>query len=111
MHGIVSISGTSRPGNFTSRALAVVNDELTRRGSAPEVFDARELTLSFPGLTPTADAERLEEAIRAATGVVIASPDGDHWLVADLDVGYDDVGVINAEGHIIVDRVLVYQPG
>ena len=75
MHGIVSISGTSRPGNFTSRALAVVNDELTRRGSAPEVFDARELTLSFPGLTPTADAERLEEAIRAATGVVIATPE------------------------------------
>jgi len=75
MHGIVSISGTSRPGNFTSRALAIVNDELTRRGSAPEVFDARELTLSFPGLTPTADAERLEDAIRAATGVVIATPE------------------------------------
>jgi NAD(P)H-dependent FMN reductase len=75
MQGIVSISGTSRPGNFTSRALAVVNDELTRRGSAPEVFDARELTMSFPGLTPTADAERLEQAIRAATGVVIATPE------------------------------------
>jgi len=75
MHGIVSISGTSRPANFTSRALAVVNDELTRQGSAPEVLDARELTLSFPGLAPTPDAERLEEAIRAATGVVIATPE------------------------------------
>ena len=75
MHGIVSISGTSRPGNFTSRALAIVNDELKRHGSAPEVFDARDLTFSFPGLAPTDDAARLEQAIRAATGVVIATPE------------------------------------
>ena len=75
MHGIVSISGTGRPGNFTSRALAVVNDELTRCDSSPEVFDAGELTLSFPGQTPTADAARLEDAIRGATGIVIATPE------------------------------------
>jgi len=75
MHRIVSICGTSRPGNFTSRALAVVDDELTIRGQAPQVFNARDLTLSFPGHEPTADALRLQEAIRGAAGVVIATPE------------------------------------
>jgi NAD(P)H-dependent FMN reductase len=75
MHGIVSISGTSRPDNFTSRALSVVNDELTRRNSVPEIFDARDLTLAFPGQEPSSDAVRLENAIRASTGVVLATPE------------------------------------
>jgi hypothetical protein len=36
MPKIVSISGTSRPDNFTARALAVVNDELEQLGQPPE---------------------------------------------------------------------------
>lgn len=75
MHGIVSISATSRPGNYTSRALAIVNDELTKRDRVPEVFDARDLVLSFPGQSTTDDAERLQEAVKGAAGVVIATPE------------------------------------
>ena len=74
-HDIVAISGTSRPGNFTSHALAVTVDELRARGHAVEVIDAREITLAFPGTPATADARQLQTTIRAAQGVVIATPE------------------------------------
>jgi chromate reductase len=72
---IVSISATSRPDNYTSKALAVVNDELTAKGRSPRVFDARDLSLTFPGKGTTPDAERLRSAIESAAGVVIATPE------------------------------------
>ena len=75
MKSIVSISATSRPGNYTAKALAIVNDELGRRELSPTVFDARDLSLSFPGHPPTEDARRLQSAIEGASGVVIATPE------------------------------------
>lgn len=75
MRTIVSISATSRPDNYTAKALAVVNHELELRGASPTVFDARELTLSFPGHPPTEDARRLQAAIEGAAGVVIGTPE------------------------------------
>jgi NAD(P)H-dependent FMN reductase len=75
MRTIVSISATSRPDNYTARALAVVHDELERRGAPPTVFDARELTLAFPGHPRTEDAKRLQAAIKGAAGVVIGTPE------------------------------------
>ncbi len=75
MHSIVSISATNRPDNYTSRALAIVNDELGRRGKAPTVFDARDLSLAFPGQPPTEDARLLRSAIEGASGVIIATPE------------------------------------
>jgi len=75
MKRIVSISATNRPDNYTARALAIVNDELTSLGHAPEVIDGRDLTLSFPGEAPTADAERLLAAVKEASGIVLATPE------------------------------------
>lgn len=75
MPSIISISATSRPDNYTARALAIVNDELVRRELTPTVFDARDLSLSFPGDPPTEDAERLRSAIDESSGVVIATPE------------------------------------
>ncbi len=75
MKNIVSISGTSRPDNYTSRALAVVNDELRKRKAKPTVIDARDLTLSFPGHPPSDDSNRLRKTIEDATGVVLATPE------------------------------------
>ena len=74
-HSIVAISGTRRPGNFTSHALAVTVDELRRRGHTVDVIDAREMTLTFPGEAATDDARRLQTMVRAAHGVVIATPE------------------------------------
>ncbi len=75
MRNIVCISGTNRPDNYTSRALAVVINELEKTGETHTVFDARELELAFPGQEPTADSERLKEAVVNATGVIMASPE------------------------------------
>jgi NAD(P)H-dependent FMN reductase len=72
---IVCISGTSRPGNYTSHALAVVADELRALGETLSVIDARELDLAFPGTTQTDDAKRLQEAVEKATGIIMASPE------------------------------------
>lgn len=75
MYQIVSVSGTSRPDNYTSKALAVVNDELASLGHRPEVFDARDLALTFPDEGLTDDARRLRSAVEGAGGVVLATPE------------------------------------
>lgn len=75
MHKIVSVSGTSRPDNYTAHALAVVNEELTARGHPPEVFDGRELALSFPGQGSTDDARALRSSVESCAGVVLATPE------------------------------------
>lgn len=75
MPSIVSISGTSRPGNYTSHALAIVNDELKARGVPPTVLDARELDLSFPGRPQSEDSQRLKGEVEAATAVILATPE------------------------------------
>ncbi len=75
MRNIVCISGTSRPGNYTSRAFAVIVDELRALEEIVHVFDARDLDLAFPGQEATADSERLTEAVKAASGVLIVGPE------------------------------------
>lgn len=75
MRNIVCISATSRPGNFTARALAVIIDELNAEGEQVKVFDARELTLAFPGQPATEDAQAMQAAVKAASGIIIASPE------------------------------------
>lgn len=75
MRSIITISGTSRPDNYTSKALAIVNDELTRRDVSPTVFDGRDMALSFPGQPETDDARALRSAITGASGIVLATPE------------------------------------
>lgn len=75
MQGIVCISGTSRPENYTSRALQVVVDELCNQDAEPIVFDARDLSLGFPGETETRDAKKLREAVATAPAIILATPE------------------------------------
>lgn len=75
MPTIVTISGTSRPNNYTSFALEVVNEAFRKRDVDVTYFDARHLTLNFPGSPTTVDAKRMQDACRNADAVVIASPE------------------------------------
>ena len=75
MQGIVCISGTNRPDNYTARALAIVVDALRQSQADPVVFDARTLSLAFPGHPYTGDGERLRTAVAAAPGVILATPE------------------------------------
>jgi chromate reductase, NAD(P)H dehydrogenase (quinone) len=75
MQGIVCIAGTNRPDNYTARALGIVVEELRHHGVEPVVFDARTLSLAFPGHPDTTDGERLRTAVAAAPGVILATPE------------------------------------
>lgn len=96
MEPIVSISATSRPGNYTARALAVVNDELTERVGPPLVFDGRELTLTFPGQGPSEDARRLTAAIAKAPGVILGTPEYHGGLSAMSKLIIENLGFPSA---------------
>jgi chromate reductase len=75
MQWIVCISGTNRPDNYTSRALQIVIDELRNSGVDPIVFDARMLSLAFPGHPDTEDGQQLRTAVAGTPGVILATPE------------------------------------
>ncbi len=73
---ILAILGTTRPGNYTEKALAVVTDELHAAPDVDcEVIDPAELALSFPGLGNGQDVAMLRKAVGDATGVIMATPE------------------------------------
>ena len=74
---VVAVSGSVRPGNYTSKALALVVDEIGKHERVGlELFDPREMRLAPPG-TETDDprVERLKLAVQEATGVILATPE------------------------------------
>ena len=75
MNPILCISGSSRPDNYTARALAIVAAALGTQGVRSETFDARELTLGFPGQPSTPDGARLLAAVTRAPAIVLATPE------------------------------------
>lgn len=74
---IATLLGTSRPGNYTGKALALVQDELAKHDRYRSVpFDPAGTTLAFPGATGDfPDAERLRAIVSEAAGIVIATPE------------------------------------
>ena len=74
---IVAVKGSVRPGNYTSKALALVIDEIERY---PEielaVVDPATMSLPLPGTDGRSpDAKRLKEVVSRATGVVMSTPE------------------------------------
>ncbi len=74
---IVAILGTARPGNFTSKALALVTDEIEKHeGIALDVIDQGAINLPLPGTDPgSADMKALRDTVSNATGVVFSTPE------------------------------------
>lgn len=89
---IVCISGTSRPGNYTSHALAAVVSELGALGETTHVIDARALSLGFPGEPETEDAALLQERVSAASAVLIASPEYHGGICAHTKLIIENLG-------------------
>jgi NAD(P)H-dependent FMN reductase len=75
---IVAVPGSVRPGNYTGKALALVMDELAALNNvAPQQLDPADLDLPVPGrqsVHPGA-LSRFRESIRAAAGVILATPE------------------------------------
>jgi FMN reductase len=74
---IVVIKGSVRPGNYTSMAVNLVVDEITRSKKATvSVIDPVDMRLPFPGMEDdSGDASLLREAVRKATGVILTTPE------------------------------------
>ncbi len=74
---IAAVLGTARPGNFTSRALALVIDEIERQGDiAVDLVHPASLHLPLPGADPeAADPKALKETVSKATGIVFSTPE------------------------------------
>jgi NAD(P)H-dependent FMN reductase len=74
---IVIVVGSVRPGNYTSRAVALVADELGKDPDvAVDIVDPAVLELPPPGVDPkSAVARALQEKVQAASGVVLATPE------------------------------------
>src|SRR3989442_4364783 len=92
MQGIVCISGTNRPDNYTSRALGIVIDELRQSRVDPVVFDARELSLAFPGHPDTGDGQQLRTAVAEAPGVILATAEYHGSLCAMTKLMIENLG-------------------
>ena len=72
---IAVIKGSVRPGNFTSKAAALVVDELQKARIETSVVDPAALDLPAPGLPDNDDSRRLKELVSSATGVILATPE------------------------------------
>ncbi len=74
---IVAVLGTARPENFTSKALALVIDEIAKHGNiALDLIDPAALDLPFPGADPdSAETKALQDMVSGATGVIFSTPE------------------------------------
>ena len=77
MANIAIILGTSRPGSYTSKALALILDEFSKKdGVKVNFIDPAELTLLFPGQDgDKSDQQKIQEIVKNADGVVFATPE------------------------------------
>jgi NAD(P)H-dependent FMN reductase len=96
MKSIVTISGSSRPSSFTAKALAVVNDELSKSDFQVITFDAGGLTLSFPGRPTTPDGARLKAAVKDAGGLVLSTPEYHGGMSAMIKLCIENLGFPSA---------------
>ncbi len=92
---IAALLGTSRPGNYTGKALALVIDEF--RTTYPdvqiEVLDPATMDLPFPGRAAEHDAgEAIRERVAGATGIVIATPEYHGSFSAVLKLMIENLG-------------------
>ena len=91
---IVTILGTSRPGNFTAKALALVVDELRQqtRVNVTEI-DPKGMELSFPGAAiESKGSQLLQSAVQKSTGVVLATPEYHGSFAAMMKLIIENLG-------------------
>ncbi|MCC5832296.1 MAG: NAD(P)H-dependent oxidoreductase [Chlamydiales bacterium] len=95
MKHIVVIAGSVRPGNYTMRAVRFLNDELEKRKPllTYEIIDPASLTLPLPGLSyENSSHETLQEKVKSATGIIIASPEYHGGISSVMKLIIDNLG-------------------
>ncbi len=73
---IVAICGSVRPGNFTAKALSVVEDEMKKNSFIEFHFiDPSKYDLPLPGMGTNEQVQELQKLVSGATGVIFATPE------------------------------------
>ena len=74
---IAAVVGTARPGNFTSKALALIIDEIEKQGDiGVDLIDPATMNLPLRGLGPdSAESKTIQELVSKSTGVVFSTPE------------------------------------
>lgn len=94
---ITTIVGTSRPGNFTTPALAVTESELSANGAEVSRFDPAGKRLPFPGEPGSfPDADEMRRMVSQADGIVIATPEYHGSMPAMLKLIIENMGFPSA---------------
>lgn len=77
MKNIVLIKGSVRANNYTSMAVNILIDEINKHHDVSyQLIDPKNYKLAFPGENDTSiDAVRMISIVKAATAVVIATPE------------------------------------
>jgi len=95
---IVILVGSVRPGNYTSKAAAIVADELARDPRVTvEVVHPERYHLALPGMpAPDSRAEELQKLVAAAAAVVIATPEYHGSFSAAIKLVIENLGFPSA---------------
>ncbi|MGD2216106.1 MAG: NAD(P)H-dependent oxidoreductase [Gemmatimonadales bacterium] len=74
---IAVVIGSVRPDNYTSKAVALVVDEIRKHPEITlDLIDPAQLNLPLPGTDGAAsDAKGLQERVAQATGVILSTPE------------------------------------
>lgn len=73
---IVTIVGSMRPDNYTQKVLNLVVDEIKKHSDIQlDTIDPAAMSLSFPGKPFTPDAVKLQQIVKEATGIIMATPE------------------------------------
>jgi FMN reductase len=74
---IVTVIGSSRPGSYTAKAVALVDDEIRQhRELDRDTVDLATITLPLPGTVhDEAVTQAVHEKVRRAAGVILATPE------------------------------------
>jgi len=92
---IVTICGSVRPGNYTSMALRLALDEFAKTpGVEVTPIQLDTLDLPLPGLPPRnpAAVEWFQQTVKAATGVLLASPEYHGGISSPMKLAIDNLG-------------------
>ena len=92
---VVTILGTSRPGNFTAKALSLVEDELRSREVEVKRIDPAAHQLVFPG-EGEGDVEALKALVQSAAGIVFATPEYHGTMAAKAKLIIENLGFPSA---------------
>jgi FMN reductase len=93
---VAVILGSVRPGNYTKMAAGLVVDELRSRDVHVDVIDPASMLLPLPGTGTSPDAEQMADIVRAATALVMCTPEYHGGLSSVMKLTIENMGFPSA---------------